>query len=440
MIPVNNPVLFHDALRLLIEHKKSVGQGFKGRFIQLFLGLKFFQNNLPSMYSGSFVTTEVLQALLDDLYAKVSRPANNCVLSLFEGNFLARTGLTAPGNAGAQNTWRNNFNLQKGIGCYAPESDLSSLTFLDQERINCRYLHLSTAGSLAGSQCSLCTSVAIYRSENNRKWLQIDSGGNGYAVTDLQNINNYEPYVAQSSKRIPILPLIVALYHDADPGIVLGTRNNVQLADFMTDFNLSQLEFEAYFDDSVNHPINSKLIDSAGWPSNVSPGLIHSVQPPKSAMPVKTKQPRANSNNGVLSSPLLSGTPTPPPNINSGWEAEQFVAAALTANGWTTYDVSRQQLGYDIFATKKRRKLYVEVKSSLGACSPSLTAREWQQAKFHSNSYVLAVVENFNPINQNTVYWIPDPANHCASTTQTSVSYSIARSSWVIAAVPLSQL
>ena len=440
MIPVTNPVLFQDALGCLKAHKQTVGQGFKGRFIQIFLGLKFFQNSLPSMYAGSFITTEVLQALLDDLYAKSSRSPNQCVLSLFEGNYLARTGLVGPGNAGAQNTWRNNFNLQKGIGCYAPASDLASPTFLNQDRSQCRYLQTPVAGSLNGARCSLCPSGAGYRGESHRKWLRIDPGGSGYAVVDLQNTTNFEPYVAPSGNRIPVLPLIVALYHDADPGLVLGTRTNLQLADFMADFNLSQPEFSAYFDDTMQHPLNVRLTQSAGWPAGASPGIQLLSQPSIAPAPTRrtaTRRPRARI---IPITPVLTGTPAPPPAMNTGWEAEQFVAAALTADGWTAYVVSRQLLGYDIFAQKGSKKRYVEVKSSLGLCSPSLTNREWQQASFHSDSYVLAVVENFNPTGQNMIYWIPDPANRCIAIPQTTVLHSIPRSSWTAATVSIAAL
>lgn len=386
------------------------------------------------------MTTEVLQALLDDLYAKASRSPNHCVLSLFEANYLARTGLVGPGNRVAQNTWRNNFNLQKGIGCYAPPSDLSSPTFLDQERVQCRYLQTTVAGSLNGAQCVLCTSGAGYRGESHRKWLRIDPGGSGYAVTDLQNTANFSPYIAPSGSRIPVLPLIVALYHDADPGLSLGTRTNVQLSDFMTDFNFSQSEFASYFDDSTQHPLNARLTSSAGWPEGASLGSQLPPQPPivtARARRPSTRQPRTSV---VPATPVLTGTPAPPPSTNTGWEAEQFAAGALTADGWTVYIVTRQQLGYDIFAQKASKKRYVEVKSSLGLCSPSLTAREWQQAIYHSDSYVLAVVENFNPTGQNVVYWIPDPANRCVATPQTTVSHSISRTSWVLAVTPLDQL
>ena len=208
MIPVTDAAAYAVALDCLRDHKRAAGAAFKGRFIQIFLGLKFFQNSLPSMYSGSFVTTEVLQSLLDDLYAKTSQPANASVLSLFEGNYLARTGLVAPGNRGAQNTWRNNLNLQKGIGCFAPPADLSSQTFLDQDRRECRYLDSPKPGSLAGARCSLCDSGAGYRGESHRKWLRIDTSGAGYAVTDLQNTANFAPYVALDGRRIPVMPLV----------------------------------------------------------------------------------------------------------------------------------------------------------------------------------------------------------------------------------------
>ena len=60
MIPVTDGAAYAVALDCLRDHKRAAGAAFKGRFIQIFLGLKFFQNNLPSMYSGSLVTTEVL--------------------------------------------------------------------------------------------------------------------------------------------------------------------------------------------------------------------------------------------------------------------------------------------------------------------------------------------------------------------------------------------
>lgn len=438
MVPVTSGVLFDDALACLAAHKRSIGSAFRGRFVQIFLGMKFFQNSIPSMYSGAFITTEVLQALLDDLFAKVSRPANCYVLSIFEGNFLARTGLIAPGNTTAQNTWRNNLNLQKGIGCYAPPADLSSLTFLNQDRSQCRHLQAPTPGSLADARCSLCTTGAEYRSESHRKWLRIDTGGNGYAATDLQNTANFAPYVAPRGFRIPLLPLVVALYHDADPGLSIGTRPAVSLADFAADFNFSAQEISTYFDVSMAHPLNARLTNSAAWAAGSSLGSSTAVS--QGGAPATSTATPAPAAPPAIGQPVLGGTPTPPPNTNNGWDAEQYVASALTAAGWTAHLVSRQQLGYDIFAQRGTQKRYVEVKSSLGLCSPSLTAREWQQANNHANSYVLAIVENFNPTSLNVVYWVRDPANRCSATSQTTISHGIARASWTAAAIPIANI
>ena len=429
MIPVNNQALYSEALACLKEHKRQDGRGFKGRFIQIFLGMKFFQNSIPSMYSGSFISTELFQLLLDDMYSKSSRSADNCVLALFEDSYLARTGLIGPGNAVLQNTWRNNLNLQKGIGCYASPADLSSLTFLDQDRRQCRYLHPGPGAGLAGGKCNLCPTGATYRSESHRKWLRIDPGGNGYAVTDLQNISNYLPYVAPAGVRIPIIPLIVALYYDATPGLVTGTRSSVSLEEFAVDFNFSPQEIAAYFDNSLGSPLNRRVVQSAAW---AMAGVV--------SVPAVPVQAQTAVTSPVVATPNLIGTPTPPPGVNTGWGAEQYVASALISSGWNAYVVARQQLGYDIFAQRGRQRRHVEVKSSLGLCSPSLTAREWQQAEHYQDEYILAIVENFNPVGQNVIYWVRNPAANCVSTRQTSISHSIPRSSWVSAVIDISLL
>lgn len=444
MIQVANTTLFADALDCLERHKRTVRGAFKGRFVQIFLAMKFFQNSIPSMYSGSFITTEVLQSLFDDLFAKASLPANNCVLSLFERNYLARTGLIGSGNTTPQNTWRNNLNLQKGIGCYAPVADLSSLTFLNQDRSLCRHLQTTTPGNLAGGRCGLCVSGASYRNESHRKWLRIDPGGSGYATTDVQNTANFAPYVAPGGARIPLAPLIVALYHDADQGLVLGTRTAVSGADFAADFNFTQQEVATYFETSIAHPLNAALAASAGWAPGSTLGPLVGAAPGAgsgttgpggAAAPAPTPPEPA----GPVQ-PVLGGTPAPPPLVNNGWDAEQYVAAALTSAGWDSHVVSRQQLGYDIFAQRGTQRRYVEVKSSLGLCSPSLTSREWQQASYHRSRYVLTILENFNPTGINTIHWVPDPAARCTSTMQTTVSHGIPRSSWAPATVPIGNI
>lgn len=433
MIPVSNPAFFQASLQQLNSYKRSVGNVFKGRFIQIFLGLKFYQNQIPSIHSGRFMAPEVLQTLLDDLYAKASRPINECVLMLFEGAYLARTGVVGVGNTGAQNTWRNNLNIQKGIGCYAYPTILAGAAFLNQSRDQCQFLSRAQPAQFAGARCSICA-TGSYRREQHRKWLRIDPDGSGYAAIDSSDVPNFRPYVAPGGQRIPVLPLIGALYHDASIGLVLGNRSNVDIPDFESDFNLSHTEFSAYFDDSPTNPFNQAVL-TAGGHFAYTQGAVAQVNIPP--------QPPAGAQAGGVTAipqlplPVLSGTTIQPPQQNNGWGAQQCVMQALTADGWTVYDVSRQQLGCDLLAKKGHRTIFVEVKSSLATCAPSLTAREWQQAQRHGQDYILAIVENFDPTSSNTVFWVPNPAGSCVANAVSSISYGISRSTWTAVTCPL---
>jgi hypothetical protein len=439
MVTLSNPALYAEALKALSAFKSEQGSKYRGRFVQIYLGLKFYQNEIPSMHSGQFVTSEVLQTILDDLYNKASRPSNDSVLMLFENSYLARTGIKGKRNTTVQNTWRNNFNLQKGIGCFAPPSDLSSNTFLDQSRIDCRHISLSVAGSLAGASCSLCPSGAKYRNESHRKWLRIDIGGNGYALPDMMNTENFVPYIAPNGNRIPSIPLLVALYHDTTPGLLLSNKTDIDIADFLSDFNFSANEYSVYFDDSSSNKYNKTILSK--FPSlsyvGVSAGIASRTPRKKTVPGISISVPTQVR---VARTPVLTGTQVTPPTVNSGWDAEVFVEKALAQSGWKVYNVSRQRLGYDLYAQKGHVTKYIEIKSSVNTCSPSLTLREWQQAKAHSNAYILAIIENFNPQGLNTIYWVPDPTNRCQARQCTVVQYSIARSSWVAQAIMLKNI
>src|SRR5579864_1100843 len=431
MIDVTSRAVYQSALHELQQYRRPLGSMFRGRFVQLFLALKFYQNELPSMFSNQFVGTEVLQTLLDDLYSKSSKPLNQGVLMIFENRYLARTGLKGPGNKTSQNTWRNNFNLQKGVGCYAPPQDLSSQVFLNQSRLLCRYLQPVSAGTLAGASCQLCSTGARYRNEDHRKWLRIDGGGTGYAVVDLMNPGNFLPYVAPGGNRIPILPLIIALYHDALSGLITASRKQLDIAEFASDFNFSASEINSYFDQAKSNNHNQQLATKY---SQLTYHPLVGGAPPIIKKP-NLRPIRIARATGVPRQPVLAGTPVPPPGVNTGWEAEQYVAMALRSEGWQVYDVSRQRLGYDLLSQRGKNTRYIDVKSSLGLCSPTLTSREWQQAKAHARSYILAIAENFNSNGQNTIYWVPDPANVCTARAATMLQYSVARGSWTSSTV-----
>ncbi|MEK2600046.1 DUF3883 domain-containing protein [Burkholderia arboris] len=434
MIPVTSGVLFAESLECLSSHKKAVGKSFKGRFTQIFLGLKFYQNDIPSMHSGRFVSPEIIQILLDDLFAKASRSLDSAVLILFEKNFLARSGVSG------QNTWRNNLNIQKGIGCYAPPNILAGAAFLNQPRDACQFLSSPKPGVFEKSRCSLC-SDGTYRKEQQRKWLRIDPNQAGYAAIDTSDISNFLPYVVPNGKRIPVLPLIAALYHDAGMGLRLGERPSVDIPDFMFDFNLSIEEFQAYFDDDPTHPLNARAIAAGGnFMYTRAAAAAGAIAPSLPVGPTAVAPVAAPVVPPEISLLPPSGTIVAAPQQNNGWDAQKCVIEALTAAKWTVYDVSRMQYGCDLLAKKGLRTVLVEVKSSVATCAPTLTTREWAQAQAHGDNYVLAVVENFDVSSSNTVFWVRNPAVNCSANVLSSVMYSIARSVWRGSSVSLDQI
>jgi len=430
MVAVRDPDIYQDSLKCLKRHKDTVSRHYKGRFVQIFLGLKFYQSAIPSIHSGTYISTELLQSLLDDLYTKTSRPLNECVLSLFEANHLARTGIVPHGRVSGSNIWRNNFNLQKGVGCYAPAEELSSRTFLRQSRKDCRHL----LGDLGDGKCELCPTDARYRNEDHLKWLKIDPEGSGYSVVDLMNIENFTPYICPDNSKIPLLPLVIALYHDVSSQLFSNPRDDVRIEEFCLDFNFSESELRTYFDASPENALNAHIIKKASKLAFTKPHTKNTEFYEEAATPYGSK---LGSQTAVtkkpVPNPVLTGTTTAPPQTHNGWEAEQFVLSALKDDKWEVYDVRRQQVGYDLLAKKKKRTIYVEVKSSVNLCSPTFTSREWEQAKNYKEDYIVAIIENFNSNGNNTIYWIPNPSIQCSASSRLTTNYSVARSSWTSA-------
>lgn len=431
MIDVTSSPLYREALSEL-ERWKNDGGNYRGHFVQIFLAFKFYETDLPSVTSDQAISTGRLQELIDDLYAKSSRPDDDCVLMLFENDYNARTGVVAPGNEYPTNTWRNNFNLQKGIGCYATADELTDPAFLDQPRTQCPHLLEEDAdedGGLAGCTCELAAGSPRYRGDEHRKWLQINDDG-GYATVDLSRVPTFREYVVPEGREgIPLAPLVVALYHDASDGLVTGTRDAVDTSQFAADFNLSAQELQSYFDDDPETAHNNAIAEHADggpWtPIQDLPGSTPREEPGEAEAEAGREE-----RDGVPE-PNLDGTRADPPQINTGFEPERYVADVFEDAGWDVEDVSHQRVGYDLHVSRHMAGTrYVEVKSSVGACSPTLTAREWRQAQRHREDYVLAILEDFDPQGDNEIHWIPDPASRCRATESQTITYSVPRTSW----------
>lgn len=150
--------------------------------------------------------------------------------------------------------------------------------------------------------------------------------------------------------------------------------------------------------------------------------MVPPQQPPP--QPPKLKTPSA---------PDGTDGPRPPtdPQANSGASAEAFVAKILKADGWSVaFYASRRGYGFDIYATRKGRVWFVEVKSStadMGAIV--LTASEYAAAKQYGKNYLIAVVEDVGK--QPKVGFVPDPYSTLTAKVRGSTEYVFARTDWL---------
>lgn len=271
MIPITNPDLFALSRTQLATF---AGYRYQGRFVQILLGLKCFGGDVPDLGNG-WIGTGQLEERLDDLYAKQSRPEHDRVISLFSNSFLRPSGHVGAAHNSSANNWRNNFNAQKGISCYATEAELCDLQFLEASRADCPHLIPGPVTPLAHGRCEFHP-TAQYRGDDHIKILRKDPQTDGFSAVELSNFHYLRRIVLNArGERIPIIPLICALYTDAT---IASGRAEVDTIDFCLDFDLSPEEYAAYFDEDLNCPAHREILQ--GYPEITFTPLQHPAPPP----------------------------------------------------------------------------------------------------------------------------------------------------------------
>ena len=431
MIPINSTPVYNKALEIL---KRSAGRGFWGRAAQIFLACKHYGPQIPQVGSATGIKSGYLQQLLDELYLKPNRPSPEKIAIIFGDNHQVPSGVTAGSLKGASNIWRNNFDFQKGFICYAPVQDMLSPGFVSASRRQCKYLHPVNGNALAGAWCGIKGGKPPeYRREDHPKMFRKDLATGEYTVHDPQDIPFYSGIIRPASGvKLPIAALIVAIYHD---GILAAGRSHVDVPDFLTDFGFTPAEAAAYFDDDPGSPAHQALATvtngvtwtrlATGAVATVTTVTLPGVPPaptPKMATGKKAKALPHHSAIGVTTSP-------PPPAVSGWWNAQQAVRTTLEAAGWLVIDVSGKRVGYDFKIVKAGQVKMVEVKSSVGICTATLTDLEYQQAYAARKDFVLAIVENYDPSLPATIQWVEDPAR-LQMTKRLVVQYTLPRSVW----------
>ena len=83
-------------------------------------------------------------------------------------------------------------------------------------------------------------------------------------------------------------------------------------------------------------------------------------------------------------------------------------------------------VGYDLEAKQNARVLRVEVKSSIGLCTPELTEEEWNAAQRYGDNFILAVVDYYGSAGQRLRY-IRNPAANVVPVARQVWVYRISR-------------
>ncbi|MGO7592117.1 DUF3883 domain-containing protein [Rhizobium leguminosarum] len=404
------------------------GGGYRGHQVQIFLASKYYQAAIPAMGDGTGAVIGEIQALMDELYRKQSvAETERCISVIFRDSYQPKTGVNG------SNNWRNALGLQKAGHCNATVGELSAIDFVTQPRKDCPHL---VPGKNAGNvldkaQCELRLGPT-YRGEDAWKLFRYDEPSGSFSIVQPDNIEIWRRVLCPKDAKLPLLPLIIALYYDS---IITDGRTVISPLDFLADFNFSLEEYSAYFDDSLAQEDNAKIV--AGTPQDWS--LWDTHRPSKIRIPVKgspvaqTKKVRTKSQKkkiDVVDLPELPQTINPPAG-GHWWSAERGVADFLKGEGWSVKDATKTSIGYDFHVKSDDGTVeyFVEVKSSAGSCTPTLTQNELDAARKAGERYVLAVVEHYDPEKPLKVYWVRDPASLDIAERSFTV-HAIRRSSW----------
>ena len=284
MIPVERKDIFESALELL----KSYGErtSIRGRFVLVYLGLRKMRDDLATLGASASTTAAKSKSPRPALHKdKPDRTFDCSYFAIWPEHFTACPleyphRWVAPGNRYPTNTWRNNLQVQKGIGCPAEPAQIRALLNNPLGRLACPLMTVDDEGR---QQCGV--TGTIYRGDEHSIWLRTTS--EGYQVVDLDQPSAYEPYLAPKGQRIPIFSLIPVLYHTAPSG-VYPNRQTVGVPEFCDDFGLRVDQAVEMFDCDPDSPDNSEIVIMASsGPSTTMLGPEPETKPESGPLPAE---------------------------------------------------------------------------------------------------------------------------------------------------------
>ncbi len=409
MIPVDQPAALEAGLTSLESF--AARTSIRGRFVALYLGLRRMGSTVAPLGDSGATPASEIEAFMDLLFTKTHRPEPFVVLTAPFGQstspsapYSTRSGETAPGNKYPTNTWRNNFAIQKGIGCPAEPEVIRSLLTSSSVRLGCPHMAVDPEGRHV---CGL--ESTSYRGEEHSIWLRMTPSG--YQVVDLNLPPVYSGYLNPGGERIPVFPLIAMLYCLARKG-VFPSRATVGIPEFAADFHFSLDQVSELFD------CDPESAENAAFLAALQGGVITAAAEP-------------GSTGGLLKEVAIPAAPLPilkpGREINTGVGAELAVAQDLSRYEWdVSYRGNQRSAGYDLEAHRNGETLRVEVKSSVGFTTPELSAVEWEAAQRFGDECVLAVVD-FYGSEQQAIWYVRNPAASAVPVEVPTVLYRLPR-------------
>ena len=260
MIPVDRADVLDSSLEILQQFANSINV--RGRFVSLYLGLRRMRADqnaaLAELGSPQVTVSNEIEQYLDRLYTKSHREQPFVVLTApFGGStspeapYSALSGTTAPGRDYPTNTWRNNFGIQKGVGCPAEPDVIEMLLDDPQHRLACPHMVLDP------DERHLCSiRDTAYRGEEHAIWLRQSDGG--YQVVDLDRPAAFRDYLRPSGRPLPIFPLMGMLYCMAPPGVYPGSTR-IGIPEFAADFGFTHEQVQLQFDCNPESEFNTAI-------------------------------------------------------------------------------------------------------------------------------------------------------------------------------------
>lgn len=246
---------FQHALKILQRHSN----GMLRDPLSALLGIYLARAQMPALGAPNAILSGALQNLLYATFAK--HPPFD--LGVGPGAYLdALTGVKLPANHG--NDWRNAFGTQKGLGSFATVAELQQPAFRHALRDNCPHRGFAAANNeyfcqLSPSGTTACKSQLQHAGEVTKalRCIPVNQQRFSYqlAPVDGPDLEKLVP----GPVKIPVLPIIAALYSGAPPHI-RRHRALVTDSEFLADLGLPQADAAAILDFAPAAQGNAEII------------------------------------------------------------------------------------------------------------------------------------------------------------------------------------